>query len=117
MFQKSLSKEHLGGILLKAFTFNWTVTGGLLKVLMFQRHPSEDILQKISSSYRKVPNVILWKMFQVSHIFQMRNEENTSEYCARQHAITTLSLNVCLNQIWQDFSYLLLLRLDLVCLS
>ena len=117
MFAKILSKEHPGGILLKAFTFNWMVTGGLLKVLMFQRQLSENILQKISSSYRRVPNAILWKIFQVSHIFQMRNEENTSAYCARQHAITALLLNVYLNQIWQDFSYLLLLRLDLVCLS
>ena len=41
----------------------------------------------------------------VSHIFQTRNEENTSKYCVRHHAITTLSLNACLNQIWQVFSY------------
>ena len=60
MFAKILSKEHPGGVLSKAFTFDWTVTGGLLKVLMFQRQPSENILQKISSSYRKVPNAILW---------------------------------------------------------
>ena len=79
--------------------------------------PSENILQKIISSYRKVSNAILCKIFHVSHTFQTRKEENTSEYCARQHAITTLSLNVCLNQIWQDFSLILLLRLDLVSSS
>ena len=43
----------------RLFTFDWMVTGGLPKVLMFQRQPSENILQKISCSYRKVPNAIL----------------------------------------------------------
>ena len=47
----------------RLFTFDWMVTGGLPKVLMFQRLPSENILQKISNSYRKVPNPILWEIF------------------------------------------------------
>ena len=48
-------------------------------------------------------------ILQVSHILQTKNEENTCEHCARQHAITTLSLYVCSNQIWQELSNLLLL--------
>ena len=36
VFAKILSKEHPGGFLSKAFTFDWIVTGGLLKVLMFK---------------------------------------------------------------------------------
>ena len=47
----------------RLLTFDWMVTGGLPKVLMFQRQPSENILQKISNSYRKVPNPILWEIF------------------------------------------------------
>ena len=47
VFAKILSKEHPGGFLSKVFTFDWTVTGGLLKILMFQRQPSENIRQKI----------------------------------------------------------------------
>ena len=46
LFAKILSKEHPGGVLSKAFTFDWTVTGGSLKVLTFQTQPSENILQK-----------------------------------------------------------------------
>ena len=37
----------------------------------------------------------------------MRNEENICQYCTRQRAITTLSLNACLNQMNQELSYLL----------
>ena len=37
----------------------------------------------------------------------MRNEENICQYCARQPAITTLSLNACLNQKNQELAYLL----------
>ena len=32
----------------------------------------------------------------------MRNEENICQYCTRQRAITTLSLNACLNQMYQE---------------
>ena len=60
--------------------------------------------------------------FRVSHILQLisrafrrveqhqniRNEENICQYCARQRAITTLSLNACLNKIYQELSYLLM---------
>ena len=38
----------------------------------------------------------------------MRNEENICQYCTRQHAISTLSLNACLNQMNQELSYLLI---------
>ena len=38
----------------------------------------------------------------------MRNEENICQYCTRQRAITTLSLNACLNQMYQELSYLLI---------
>ena len=37
----------------------------------------------------------------------MRKEENICQYCTRQRAITTLSLNASWNQIWQGFFYLL----------
>ena len=37
----------------------------------------------------------------------MRNEENICRYCTRQRAITTLSLNACWNQMWQELHYLL----------
>ena len=37
----------------------------------------------------------------------MRNEENIRQYCARQRAITTLSLNAYLNKMCQELSYLL----------
>ena len=38
----------------------------------------------------------------------MRNEENICQYCTSQRAITTLSLNVCLNKMYQELSYLLI---------
>ena len=38
----------------------------------------------------------------------MRNEENICQYCTRQRAITTLSFNACLNKMYQEFSYLLI---------
>ena len=38
----------------------------------------------------------------------MRNEENICQYCTRQCAITTLSLNACLNKLYQEWSYLLI---------
>ena len=38
----------------------------------------------------------------------MRNEENICQYCTSQSAITTLSLNACLNQINQELSNLLI---------
>ena len=38
----------------------------------------------------------------------MRNEENICQYCTRQRAITTLSLNACLNKVYQELSYLLI---------
>ena len=60
-------------------------------------------------------------IFRVSHIFQlisrafrrvkqqnMRNEQNICQYCTRQRAITTWSLNACLNKIYQELSYLLI---------
>ena len=34
----------------------------------------------------------------------MRNEENICQYCTRQRAITTLSLNACLNKMYQELS-------------
>ena len=37
----------------------------------------------------------------------MRNEENICQYCMRPRAITTLSLNACLNQMNWELSYLL----------
>ena len=39
----------------------------------------------------------------------MRNEENIRQYFTRQRVITTLSLNACLNKIYEDLSYLGLL--------
>ena len=36
----------------------------------------------------------------------MRNEENICQYCTRQRAITTLSLNAYLNKMYQELSYL-----------
>ena len=59
-------------------------------------------------------------IFRVSHILQlikqniakqqqnMRNEENIYQYCTRQRALTTLSLNACLNKMYQQLSYLLI---------
>ena len=45
----------------------------------------------------------------------MRNEENICQYCKRQRVITTLSLNACLNKMYQDLSDLeLLIVLDLL---
>ena len=38
----------------------------------------------------------------------MRNEENICQYYTRQRAITTLSLNACLNKINQELCYLLI---------
>ena len=38
----------------------------------------------------------------------MRNEENICQYCTRQRAITTLSLNAYLNKMYQELSYLLI---------
>ena len=38
----------------------------------------------------------------------MRDEEKICQYCTRQRAITTLSLNLCLKQIYQDLSYFLI---------
>ena len=73
MFAKILTTEYPGGVLSKAFTFDWTVTGGLLKALTFQRQPPENILQKISSSYRKVRNAMLWKIFQAIRKHSAKN--------------------------------------------
>ena len=39
---------------------------------------------------------------------KMRNEENIRQYCNRQRAITTLSLNACFNKMYQKLSYLLI---------
>ena len=50
-------------------------------------------------------------IFRASHILQqqnMRNKENICQYCTRQRAITTLSLNACLNKMYQELSYLLI---------
>ena len=38
----------------------------------------------------------------------MRNEQNICQYCNRQRAITTLSLNACFNKMYQELSYLLI---------
>ena len=38
----------------------------------------------------------------------MRNEENICQYCTRQRATTTLSLNACWDQMYQEWSYLLI---------
>ena len=37
----------------------------------------------------------------------MRNEESIYQYCTRQRAVATLSLNAGLNKIYQELSYLL----------
>ena len=34
----------------------------------------------------------------------MGNEENICQYCARQRAVTTLSLNACSNQMNRELS-------------
>ena len=60
-------------------------------------------------------------IFRVSHILQlishtfamklqqnMRNSENICQYCSIQRAITTLSLKACLNKMYQELSYLLI---------
>ena len=52
-------------------------------------------------------------IFRVSHILQlitanMRNEKNICQYCTRQRAVTTLPLNACLNKMYQELSYLLI---------
>ena len=36
----------------------------------------------------------------------MRNEENICQYFMKQRAITTLSLNACLNKMRQELSYI-----------
>ena len=38
----------------------------------------------------------------------MRNEENVCQHCTSQRAVTTLSLNTCLNKMYQKLSYLLI---------
>ena len=38
----------------------------------------------------------------------MRNETNICQYCTRQRAIITLSLNACLNKMYPELSYLLI---------
>ena len=52
-------------------------------------------------------------ILRVSHILQLisqafRNEENICQYCTRQRGITTLPLNACLNKMYQELSYLLI---------
>ena len=42
----------------------------------------------------------------------MRSEENVCQYCTRQRVITTLSLNACLNKMYQELSYLGLLTVS-----
>ena len=38
----------------------------------------------------------------------MRNEENICQYCTKQHAVTTSSLNVYLNEMYQELSDVLI---------
>ena len=38
----------------------------------------------------------------------MRNKENICQYCTKQRAISTLSLNTCSNKMYQEISYLLI---------
>ena len=38
----------------------------------------------------------------------MRNKENICQYCIRKRAITALSLNAYLNEIYQELPYLLI---------
>ena len=38
----------------------------------------------------------------------MRKEESICQYYTRQRAITTLSLNACLNKMYQELSYLVI---------
>ena len=38
----------------------------------------------------------------------MRHEENICQYCTRQRAITTLSLNANLDKMYEELSYLLI---------
>ena len=38
----------------------------------------------------------------------MRNEENICQYCTKQRAITTLSSNAYLNEMYEELSYLLI---------
>ena len=38
----------------------------------------------------------------------MRNEENICQYCTSQRVITNVSLNACLNQMYQELSCLLI---------
>ena len=59
------------------------------------------ILQLISRAFR-----------QVKQQQNLRNEENTWQYCARQRVITTLTLNACLNKMYQELSYLGLLTVS-----
>ena len=56
-----------------------------------------QILQLISRAFRRV------KQQQ-----NMRNKANICQYCTSQSAITTLLLNACLNQMYQELPYLLI---------
>ena len=38
----------------------------------------------------------------------MKNEENICQYCTRQRAISTLSLNAYLNKMYQELTHLLI---------
>ena len=38
----------------------------------------------------------------------MRNEENICQSCTRRRATTTLSLNACLNKMYQELSCLVI---------
>ena len=72
-------------------------------------------LKMIRNCYHTVPSAI-WEIFSEFLIFcdnskiteKMRNEENICQYCTRQRAITTLSLNACVNKMYQELSYLLI---------
>ena len=69
----------------------------------------------IRSCYRTMPSAI-WEIFSEFPIFcnllkeqqNMRNEKNICQYCTRQRAITTLSLNAYLNKMYQELPYLLI---------
>ena len=72
----------------------------------------------IRSCYRTVLSAI-WEIFSEFLMFcnllqlmkrqqNMRNEESVCQYCTRQPAIITLSLNACLNKMYQGLSYLLI---------
>ena len=76
----------------------------------------------LSSCYRTVPSAI-WEISSEFLIFCnlfheplakwnnsniLENEENICQYCMRQRAITTLSLNACLKKLYQELPYLLI---------